>query len=393
MSDDALRFGIFVPPQHRTGQSPTLLLEQDLQLIEDADRFGFEEVWVGEHRTAGWELIGSPDTFLAAAASRTTRIKLATGVMALPFQHPFVVADRAVMLDHLTRGRFILGTGPGGSPVDAQMVGVNPKNQRRMQEESLEAILALLESDEPVTRKTDWFELNNAQLHLRPYSRPRFEVATTALASPSGPTLAGRFGISLFSIGATTQDGFEFLGQTWEIAQRAAAANGHVLDPATWRLTAPMHIAETEKEAREQVKAGLVAWMDGYWPIIPNLALALPDGLSVDERIDAINDYGFGVIGTPEMAIAKIAELREAAPDFGVFLIAHYDWAGPAATRDSLHLFAREVAPAFQGQLDRQIRGYSAVRDRMDAVRETAAEARAGAIRSHELAATAADLG
>ncbi|WP_328917001.1 MULTISPECIES: LLM class flavin-dependent oxidoreductase [unclassified Streptomyces] len=386
---DALRFGIFVPPQHRTGQSPTVLLEQDLQLIEEADRFGFDEAWVGEHRSAGWEIIGAPETFLAAAASRTSRIKLATGVTALPYQHPFVVADRAVLLDHLTRGRFILGTGPGGSPVDAQMIGIEPRNQRRMQEESLEAILALLESEEPVTRKTDWFELHDARLHLRPYSTPRFEVATTALASPSGPSLAGRFGLSLFSIGATTQDGFDFLGRTWEIAERAAAESGHVLDPATWRLTAPIHIAETEREAREQAKAGLLAWMDGYWPIIPNLALALPDGLSADERIDAVNAYGLGVIGTPEMAIAKIAELREAAPDFGVFLISQYDWAGPRATRESLQLFAREVAPAFQGQLDRQLRGYRSVRDRMDSVRETAAEARAGAVRGYESAPAA----
>ena len=106
------------------GEHPTLALERDLELIQWLDYLGYDEAWVGEHHSGGWETIGSPEVFLAVAAERTKHIKLGSGVVSLPYHHPYMVAERAVLLDHLTRGRFMLGIGPGALPFDAKQLGI-----------------------------------------------------------------------------------------------------------------------------------------------------------------------------------------------------------------------------------------------------------------------------
>src|ERR1700683_4763525 len=149
-ADGFVRFGIFLAPFPPVGQNPTLALERDLQLIEHLDALGFAEAWFGEHHSAGYEIIASPEVFIAAASSRTRHIRLGTGVSSLPYHHPFMLADRLVLLDHLTRGRLMIGVGPGALPSDAFMMGIDPAKQRDMMEASLEAILLLFEGKEPV---------------------------------------------------------------------------------------------------------------------------------------------------------------------------------------------------------------------------------------------------
>ena len=75
-----LRFGTFLAPFHAAGENPTLALQRDLELVEHLDRLGFDEAWIGEHHSAGSEIIASPEIFIAAAAERTRHIKLGTGV-------------------------------------------------------------------------------------------------------------------------------------------------------------------------------------------------------------------------------------------------------------------------------------------------------------------------
>jgi limonene 1,2-monooxygenase len=106
---DRLRFGIFMAPFHPAGENPTLALERDLDLIAHLDKLGYDEAWIGEHHSAGSEIIASPEIFIATAAERTRHIKLGTGVISVAYHNPYMVAERAVLLDHLTRGRFMLG--------------------------------------------------------------------------------------------------------------------------------------------------------------------------------------------------------------------------------------------------------------------------------------------
>jgi limonene 1,2-monooxygenase len=347
--DWPLRFGIFLAPFHEPHRNPTLALERDLELIERLDELGYDEAWIGEHHSAGFEIIASPEVFIAAAAQRTKHIRLGTGVSSLPYHHPLMLADRMVLLDHLTRGRVMLGCGPGALPSDAFMMGIDPQRQREMMEESLEAILALLDGSEPVTRETDWFTLKDARLQLRPYTHPRFEVCVAAQVSPAGPRAAGRFGCGLLSIGATSRGGFDVLGSHWTVMQERAEEFGlPEPDRRQWRLVGPMHLAETEEQARKDVAHGLEDWM-GYFQKVAALPLA-PDATDLPSMIDAMNGSGMSVIGTPEQAIAQVQRLIDQSGGFGTFLFMANDWADREAMLRSYELFAREVMPHFQGK-------------------------------------------
>jgi limonene 1,2-monooxygenase len=344
---DDLTFGIFLAPFHPVGQNPTLALERDLQLIEHLDTLGFDEAWFGEHHSAGYEIIASPEVFIAAAAQRTRTIRLGTGVSSLPYHHPFMLADRLVLLDHLTRGRLMIGVGPGALPSDAFMMGIDPARQRDMMEEGLEAILLLLEGKAPVTMETEWFTLVQARLQMRPFQRPYPEVAVAAQISPAGPRAAGKFGCGLLSIGATSAaGGFDILGSHWEVMDERAAEFGTTVDRAKWRLVGPMHIADTKEQAIADVAFGLEEWVD-YFQRVAALPIA-PDTTNFDSLVDALIASGFAVIGTVDDAVAQIERLRVQSGGFGTFLLMGHEWADTAATRHSYELFARYVAPQFQ---------------------------------------------
>jgi len=377
-----MRFGIFLAPFHPSGQNPTLALERDLELITRLDELGYDEAWFGEHHSAGYEIIASPEVFIAVVSQRTKHIKLGTGVSSLPYHHPLILADRMVLLDHLTRGRVLFGVGPGALPSDAVMMGIDTQRQREMMEESLEAILALLDGSEPVNRETSWFSLRDARLQLRPYTYPRFEVAVAAQVSPAGPRAAGRFGCSLLSLGATNSGGFDVLGSHWTTLEERAAEFGQTVDRANWRLVGPMHIAPTEEQARAEVAYGLADWID-YFRNVAALPLA-PESDDPDQLVEAINGSGLAVIGTPEMAVAQIERLQNQSGGFGTYLFMAHDWADPAATRASYELFAKEVMPRFQGSADKTLESRNWAAENRPTFIGAATTAVIGAIQSHQ---------
>jgi limonene 1,2-monooxygenase len=376
---DSLAFGAFMAPFDTPGQNPTLALHHHLDTIVLLDQLGFDEAWIGEHHSGGFELVGAPEIIIATAAERTRRIKLGAGAYSLPFHHPLILADRLMLLDHVTRGRFMFGAGPGSLPADAHMMGIAVGDQRRRLEEGIEAVMHLLCSDEPITMETDWFTLREAQLQLRPYSRPCFEVAFPAIRSPIGPLLAGRYGGGLLSLAATDPGGFDYLTKTWSIAEQEAARCGQRVDRAAWRVTAPMHIAPTERQARDEVRHGLAAQLRyaaaGPFPT-PDVDIEdILASTDHDTLVDGWNDSGFAVIGTPDMAKAMIERLLDQAGGFGVFMLMVMDLADHPAKLRSLELFAREVIPEFQGSTTRVMRTW----DQMYANRKSlSAEFRGG---------------
>lgn len=345
----ALRFGIFLPPMHKTGLNPTLALHRDLELLVHLDQLGYHEAWIGEHHSAGSELIASPEVMIAAAAARTTHIKLGTGVNSLPYHHPFILADRIVMLDHLTRGRMMFGAGPGQLTSDAAMLGIDPMQQRPRMEQSFDVMMRLFRG-ETVTEKTDWFTCDEAVLQVKPYSD--FDVAVASSISPSGSKLAGRYGTGLISIAATEPAAFEVLDYNFQVWQQEAALNGHVADRAKWRLMGPMHIAETVEQAKANCRYGLLWVMEYLSHIIPlGDPNDPPPPTDFDEFVDYANESGRMVIGTPDMAIEQITRLQEKTGGFGAYLFLGADIADWAATKRSYELFAEAVMPHFAGQL------------------------------------------
>jgi limonene 1,2-monooxygenase len=347
---DRLRFGIFMAPFHPAGDNPTLALERDLELIEHLDRLGWDEAWIGEHHSAGTEIIASPEIFIGVAAERTRHIKLGTGVVSVSYHNPLWVAERAVLLDHLTRGRFMLGLGPGSLPTDAAMVGLDQSQTRELLAQGADIIMHLLRSDEPLTFKNDRWDLRDARLHLRPYSDPLFDVSVAAVASPAGPQIAGKHGIGLLSIGATQAAGFDVLGLHWNVMEERAAHFGTAVDRSKWRLVGLMHIAETREQAYRDVAFGIEQWFRYFQTVaaFPQMAVS---GDNVREMIDFVNDTGLGSIGTVDDAVGQIDRLQKQSDGgFGCYLLLAHEWANPVATHRSYELIAKHVFPQFQGQ-------------------------------------------
>ena len=344
-----MRFGIFLAPFHKPGINPTLALEQDLELVEWLDRCSYDEVWFGEHHSAGSEISASPELMIATAAPRTRSIRLGTGVTSISYHNPLWVAERIVQLDHLTRGRAMLGVGPGSLPTDGAMIGISQKDTRRLLDEGLDVIMRLLTTDEPVTFQNERWTLQDARLHLRPYSDPLFDIVTAAVASPTGPKLAGRHGVGMLSIGATTAAGFDALALHWDVIEAEAKHHGKQVDRSKWRLVGLCHVADTEEQAYRDVEYGIQQWFHYFQEIAAFPQMALP-GDNVREMIAFINESGFGAIGTPDRCREQIERLwGQSNGGFGAYLLLAHNWANFAATKHSYELIAREVFPHFQG--------------------------------------------
>ena len=344
MLNNRLRFGAFIAPFHPVDENPTLAIERDLELIQWMDTLGYEEAWIGEHHSAGYEVIASPEVFIAAAAERTKHIRLGTGVSSLPYHHPFMLADRINQLDHMTRGRTMFGVGPGALVSDAMMMGIDPAKQRDMMDEALVVIVRLLRG-ETVSHQSDWFTLREARLQMTPYSRPHVEIAVASQVSPTGARAAGRHGAGLLSLGATSTGGFNALSSNLAIAEDMAREHGTTVDRAAWRLVGPMHIAETREQAAAEVRFGLEKWLY-YFREIANLPVA--PVVAGRDPVEALIESGLTVIGTPDDAAEKIQALWDQSGGFGAFLFMAHNWAPWAATKRSYELFARYVAPRFQ---------------------------------------------
>jgi limonene 1,2-monooxygenase len=348
MAHRGLKFGIFLAPFHRVGENPTLAMARDMELIEWLDHLGYDEAWIGEHHSAGWELIASPELTMAAAAERTRHIMLGSGVTSLPYHHPLLVAQRFVQLDHMTRGRTMLGCGPGALPSDAYMLGIEPVTQRPRMNEALDAIMALLRCEEPVTMKTDWFELREARLHLAPYTAPHFPIAVASTLTPAGMVCAGKHGVGVLSLAAGLPGGPEALVEQWRIAEETAAKHGQRMDRGAWRLVTNMHVAEDDELALREVHAGERRETVTYF----EETLGRPPGRSDDPLRDGVR-MGTTLVGSPD-TVRKGIERLLGFTDGGAggILFRAHEWATREQTLRSYELFARYVMPCFQSSLD-----------------------------------------
>ena len=386
-----MKFGAFLAPHHPIGEHPMLQMRNDIKFAAHLDALGYDEFWVGEHHSTGWEMIASPEMFLAAVGEHTARIRLGTGVVSLPYHHPFNIAQRMVQLDHMTGGRVIFGTGPGALPSDAYTLGIDPMTQRDRQDEAIGVIKRLF-AGERVTHQSDWFTLLDARLQLFPLQED-MPMVTASSISPSGMTLAGKYGMGVLSIGSNSNAGLAALPTQWGFAEQAAAKSGKVIDRKDWRVLMSWHIAETREEARAQAGKGLMHWHNEYTVgtlMRPGAVEFKTPDQAVDET--AFIDGAASVIGTPDDLIAAIRKLSASAGGFGTVLGFAHDWANRENTLKSWDLVARYVIPEIHGLLD----GYRDSRKYVVEHRESferAGQAVLSKIMSHEGAAAALKAG
>ena len=345
-----LNFGAFLAPHHPIGEHPMLQFRRDLDLVEQLDKLGYDEFWCGEHHSSGWEMIASPEMFLAAAGERSKRIKRATGVVSLPYHHPFNVAQRMVQLDYMTGGRAIFGSGPGALASDAHTLGVDPMVLRDRQDEAI-GIIRRLFKGERVTAKSDWFTMQDAKLQLLPLQE-EMPFAVASQISPSGMTLAGKHGIGIISIGSLSNEGLNALPTQWSFAEAAAAKHGTTVDRKNWRVLLSWHIAETREKARAEARDGLMRHHNEYITATLQRPGARPFK-SPDDAVDktAFSPDAAATIGTPDDLVARIKSVLDISGGFGTVVGFVHDWANPESTARSWDMVARYVVPEINGYL------------------------------------------
>jgi limonene 1,2-monooxygenase len=344
VTDRFLRTGIFLAPFHTLDENPTLAIERDMELVQHLDRLNYHEAWIGEHHSGGFEIIASPEMFIAAAAERTRHIRLGTGVVSLPYHNPFMLASRMTQLDHMTRGRAMFGVGPGSLVHDAAKLGIKPAAQRDRMAESLDIIMELM-AGKSVTHKSDWFELNAAQLQLLPYSPGGMEMAVASSRSPVGAVASGRHGIGMLSIGGTSDDALKAHAANWGVYVENARKNGRTADRSKWRIVTFAHVAETREQAFKDVNFGIDRFAK-YFTDVATFPI-LPPGIT--NAAEYLTKEGIACIGTPDDCVKHFERLWKGSDGgFGAVLLLAHNWADWPATQRSYELMARFVHPYFQ---------------------------------------------
>jgi limonene 1,2-monooxygenase len=242
----------------------------------------------------------------------------------------------------------MLGVGPGALAADASFLGLDANRQRAMMDEALGIILRLLTADGPITYESDWFQLREAQLQLKPLQRP-LPIAVASTISPAGMTCAGKHGVGVLSVALYSSEGLAAMPTQWGFCEQAAHEAGcSPPDRRHWRVVAPFHLAETREQAIQDVMEGMKAWNNEYFVN----TLGAPFRTEVESGRQLAEDGAFGMfVGTPDNAIAGIRRLQELSGGFGCFLGLAHEWASREKTLHSYELFARYVMPAFQDSL------------------------------------------
>lgn len=354
-----MRYGYFMMPLHRPGSLLADTLENDLLQVAYLEELGYEEAWIGEHFTHAWENIPAPDIFIAAALQRTRRIRLGTGVSCLPNHNPFMLAHRIAEVDHLARGRFMWGIGPGGTPGDFEALGIDPRSglQRQITHDVVDVILRLWQDPEP-GRYEGWGWRFNVpipdssiakSLHVKPFTRPHPPIAVAGSSERSETlVLAGERGWIPMSSSLASE---RVLRSHWEQYEAGARAAGRAPARGEWRIARTIHVAETSEQARREAKDGAIgeAWRGYFLPLVRMTRMI--DRLKgsphmSDDEVDL--DYlcnTLFIVGDPDECARRIQAIHDDVGGFGMILAIAHEWDDPKVWERSMTLLAREVVP------------------------------------------------
>ena len=376
-----MQFGVFIPPHHvPTNYNPTLALQHDIEIVKLLDTIGYDEAWFGEHHSGGVELINDPMLFIAHVAPQTRNLRLGTGVVSLPYHNPLWVADKLALLDHLTRGRVILGVGPGALASDAAMIGIKPSEQRDALDFDMDVLMHLITSDEPISVETSRYKLVEARLQLDFYQDPHPPIVAAAVVSPSGPRIAGKHGLGLISIGATMKAGVDVLAMHWDVLEARAKEFNQKADRDAWRIVNIMHLAKTKDQAIKDIQYGLKDWCEyiKHTAAAPQIQVS---GNDISGYLEWIGDNASVVIGTYKDAIEHIESLIEISNGgFGNFLLFDHNWCELETKKQHYELFANYVIPHFKKTNLKMKSSENALRE----IREPLAQAQQEAITEYK---------
>jgi alkanesulfonate monooxygenase SsuD/methylene tetrahydromethanopterin reductase-like flavin-dependent oxidoreductase (luciferase family) len=354
-----MKLGAFLMPSHPPERSLGAAIDWDLAQLERLDQLGFSEAWIGEHFSAPWEPVPAPDLLIAQALPRTTQIKLCPGAHLLPYHHPIELAHRVAQLDHMARGRYMLGIGISGLPSDLHLYGLDPASgeNRRMTLESLDIMLRLWRG-EPFAFDGEFWKVRPPasafdflKLHLKPYQQPHPPIGIAGL-SPGSETLkiAGERGFLPLSISLNPAHTVSH----WRSVEEGAARSGRTPDRREWRLVREVYVAATDDEAKKRAREGALGrcWREYLLPFYvgsgmgPQFLADPAHGLEALD-VDYLIEHAW-FVGSPQTVVDKIGALQRATGGFGCLLIMLYDWSSEAAWwEESLQRLVEEVWPHF----------------------------------------------
>ena len=346
-------FSLFMMPLHMPSENPSLAYKRDLDLISYAEDLGFDEFWVGEHHSAAWETIPSPEMFLAAASQRTSKIKLGTSMISLPFHHPFNVAERITFLDHLTEGRTLFGIGRCSLPTDVKLYQIPYYDLQPMMEESLEIISLLLENDDPISYKGKYWSIKDMALQLKSYQRPKMPIAIACSGSEKSLEFAGSNGLKALSLAKSPGPTSIPLSNQWGVISNAADKAGKDVDRNEWELVTYVYLADTKKQAMDDIESGAHRDIHEYFSTISDNGIDQyknsKDQHEDDVTVSSVINKRSWIIGTPDDAIKEIEKLEKEAGGIGGLMITTHEWVSESKSKYSAELFARYVMPHFRG--------------------------------------------
>ena len=359
----ALQLGIFLQPFHFPERQVADCWDEDLHIIIHGDKLGFTEAWFGEHYCIRWENLPAPELLIAKALGLTTQIRLGTGVFVLSYHHPAILAHKIAALDHLSRGRFLLGIGAGGSPSDFEMLGIDARNNehRERMQESIDMIMALWNSTGEMNLKGKFWTLKVPfpnkkmmwQYYLKPYQSPHPPIAVAG-TSPFSDTLnwGAQRGFLPLSIDAN----IEIIKSHWLAIQEGAAQSGRTVARADWRIVRVVYVAETDELARAHVlessmSRGFKEYFLRVYKLFNGLEVIKHDSSVPDDAIDALYAIEhLWMVGSVETVVSKLADFYNAIGGFGTLLVLHFDTHPyPERYLNSMTLLKEQVLPRLTG--------------------------------------------
>lgn len=345
-----MKFSVFMMPLHHPTENPSLAFDRDIELIRYADDLGFDEFFIGEHHSGGWETMPAPEMALAKASAHAHRIRLGTSVISVPFHHPFHVAERMAFLDHLTRGRAILGVGPCALVTDKNLFGLATEQLYPMMAESVDIIVRLLESAEPIDYDGKYWHIHQMRLQLRSFQQPRMPLAIASSGNPVSLELAGKYGMLFLAPAGKNKRNNQSKAEQWQSVEAMAARHGTQISRDHWRIATCVYLAESREEAWRDVEASIGRDMEYFFAIGlkgPYEAFPGQPAREITPRSGA--DRRDWIIGSPDDAIAQIERMLAETGGFGGLMLTTHEWAATDKLRRSYELFARYVMPYFRG--------------------------------------------
>jgi alkanesulfonate monooxygenase SsuD/methylene tetrahydromethanopterin reductase-like flavin-dependent oxidoreductase (luciferase family) len=322
-----------------------------LEQIVCAERVGFHSVWFGEHHYASYSF-GVPSLIALAAADRTSRIKIGTGVSLLPLHHPVRVAEEYAMLDVLSGGRLEYGIGRGFLKWAYDIFGIDEEESIDRYRESAEIITALWTSDAPVTYDGKFWDVREYELFPKPL-QPSVPIFATGAASEWSYVWAGEQGHNLACPFFLPNQPHVQKG----IREYRAALRAHDIDPSTREVLGviPMYCAQTLEEAADAFSYTLnylkfFGSLDQRSPHRAKNYEAYIHGASQmqDVTYEMFSEANLCLVGTPERIVGTIKWIKEYYddPDYIIMEVAQGGMR-PETVVPVLELFAREVMPEF----------------------------------------------